>query len=199
MKWSVSINYFAEAMKNKLFFKKGKNLTQEELEIVNFWRKKEFNSQNLVTPRPGNDDWNKIYTLLNSPSNNILAFGRIHDVNLEFMGESYSVFGIATLIATVKGKGYGSEVLNGQLSYAEKRDKTVIGFCNKKLTEYYRKRGLLILEDGAERFLYKDDDDKLHENPWGGGDVIYINGKDNLMDLVIKNPEEKVISYRQHW
>ena len=183
----------------KIEIKKGKKLTISEIDLINLWRKKEFGSKSLIAPRPGSDDWNKIYFLLKDTNSNILAFGRIHDVNIEFLGKGYSVFGIATLIATVKGKGYGSRLLKAQLAYAKKHGKTAIGFCNKKLSDFYRKRGLTILENGAGRFLYKDENDHLHEDPWGGGDVIYIEAEDELMGLIIANPIEKVISYRQHW
>ena len=52
--------------------------------------------------------------------------------------------------------------------YIEDTGTTGIGFCNKKLTDYYRKIGFGIIEDGTERTLYKDNDGNTHHDKWGG-------------------------------
>lgn len=153
----------------------------------------------MIDPKPGNDNWNKIYILLKDRNKNILAFGRIHDVYLEFMGKGYNIFGIATLVAVVKGRGYGRKVLEAQFTYAKNKGKTAIGFCNNKLTTYYQKNGLGIIVNGTKKFLYKDDNGKLLQDKWGGGDVIYCDGGDKLIEKIISKTNEKVIMYRQHW
>ena len=51
-------------MSTKFVIKEGKNLTNDELVVINSWRKKEFNSKSVIKPEPGNDDWNKKYFIL---------------------------------------------------------------------------------------------------------------------------------------
>jgi len=183
----------------KLIVKEGKNLSDQELEIINNWRKKEFNSKSIIQPLKGGDDWKKKYFILIDENNKIVAFARLHDVNLEFLGKGYNILGLATLISIDRGKGHGKKLTLEMKKYIQKINKTGIGFCNKTLTEFYRKCGFGIIPDGTLRFRYKNDEDKLIKDPWGGGDVIYLESKDGLIKEILTHPNEKVISYRQHW
>ena len=186
-------------MITKLNIKEGKYLTDQELEIINIWIKKEFNSKSIIHPIKGDDNWNKKYFLLKNKNNKIVAFARLHEVNIEFLGVNYSILGLATFISTERGKGFGKKLTLEMKKYVQKLNKTSIGFCNKKLTDFYSKCGFGIIPDGTLRFLYKDGEDKLIKDPWGGGDVFYIESKDCLIKEIINQPDDKVISYRQHW
>lgn len=186
-------------MNTKMVIKEGRELTKNELELINLWRKKEFNSKSVIEPKEGDDNWNKKYFLLLNGDSVLVAFARLHEIELEFMGERYHILGISTLIAVEKGKGYGKELVLKMMDYIRGVGKTGIGFCNKKLTEYYRKCGFGTIVDGTLRFLYKDEKGELFNDPWGGGDVIYVEGEDGLMKKVLDNPEIEVTSYRKHW
>src|SRR3989344_2826828 len=167
-------------MSTKFVIKEGKNLTNDELVVINSWRKKEFNSKSVIKPEPGNDDWNKKYFILLNENDKIVAFARLHDVNLELKGKKYNILGLASLVSTERGRGYGKKLTLEMKKFIEGSGKNGIGFCNKKLTDFYRKCGFGIITDGTSRFIYKDDNGQLIKDPWGGGDVIYIRGKDDL-------------------
>lgn len=186
-------------MDTKIIIKRGKDLTDNELSVINYWRKKEFNSKSVIQPQPGDDNWNKKYFILLNDKKKIVAFARLHDVNLEFLGKEYNIIGLATLISTERGLGHGKQLTLEMKKHIEGLGKTGIGFCNKKLTKFYRKCGFGIIADGTLRFLYKDDEGKLIKDPWGGGDVIYLKSNDGLIKEILTHPNEKVISYRQHW
>jgi predicted GNAT family N-acyltransferase len=183
----------------KFIIKKGKELTDEELNVLNEWRVKEFHSKNLIKPVIGDDNWEKIYFLLLDKNNKALAFCRIHEVNIEFMDKEYRILGLATLISTIRGKGYGKRLASEMIKYVQDSGKTGIGFCNKILTDYYRGIGFGIIEEGAQRFVYKNEKGKLLTNPWRGGDVIFIAGDDGLIKEILNRPGEKVITDRLHW
>ena len=63
-------------MNTKLIIKRGKDLSDKELQTINYWRKKEFNSKSIINPQPGDDNWDKKYLILLSNEDKIVAFAR---------------------------------------------------------------------------------------------------------------------------
>ena len=183
----------------KIIIKKGKELTKDELQLINNARKREFNSKSKINPQPENEHWEKKYFLLKDKNNSLLAFARLHNVDVEFMKKRYPALGLATLIAIEKGKGFGKKLVTYIRKYIENSKITGIGFCNKKLTNYYRKTGFGIIENATLRTLYKDPKGNLHHDKWGGGDVIYVQGKDELIKEITSNPNENIFIFRPHW
>ena len=69
-------------IKTSVIQKLGKELTKKELEVINAYRKKEFNSKSLIDPKATNEEWNKIYFLVKGgKANKLLSFGCFHNVN----------------------------------------------------------------------------------------------------------------------
>lgn len=68
-----------------------------------------------------------------------------------------------------------------------------------KKVNFYRISGFKIISNGVQRFLYKNNEGRLIGDPWGGVDVIYIEGSDGLIKKSIRHPLENAISYREHW
>lgn len=177
---------------------RGKELKPNEISIINEARKKEFNSTSIINPQPDNEDWEKIYFLLKDEFGNLLAFARFHDVKIEFMKETYEILGSATLVSLIKERGYGSKLKRAMIECARAQNKTSIGFCNPKLSEFYRKLECGIIQDGSQRFLYKSQNNDLL--PFTrGGDLLYIEGNDKLISKILSNPNEKIISNRDSW
>lgn len=177
---------------------KGKELTKADLSVINSLRRLEFNSKSPVDPAPENDDWVKDYFLLKNVAGELLAFGRLHQVEVEFQGKPYSILGIATIVSAIKGKGYGKRLMLGIKEFATTQEKTAIGFCNPTNTPFYEKCGYRILVDGVKQFAYRESDGNLvfDGRP---GDVLYLDGKDELMAEVLDNPQELVYMSRKHW
>ena len=170
----------------------GKDLSENDLKVINDSRFKEFNSQSLIKPLRDNEDWNKIYFLLKE-SEQLLAFGRLHDVNVECQEKTYQILGIATIVSVIKGKGYGFELMQSMKKYILSTGKTGIGFCNKNITEFYRKCGLGILENGQDRFEYSE------PARYQGGDVIFIKGADDLIDRMVSDKNITARISRPQW
>jgi hypothetical protein len=62
----------------------GKDLSQEELDIINYNRKIEFNSSSDIHPLPGSDDWEKPYVLVRNEEVKLVSFGRMHYLRITF-------------------------------------------------------------------------------------------------------------------
>ncbi len=175
--------------------KEGRNLTSSELEAINYWRKIEFNSVPIMIS-PDDENWNKKFFLLKE-DDMILAFGRLHEVNLEFMGAYYSILGFATIAAIEKNKGYGQKLVESMINFIKNDGRTGIGFCSTKNTNFYIKCGCSII-NGNDRFLFKDNENKTHKSE-KQGDVICFDGKDKLIEKIQSHPDEKIYIYRKHW
>jgi hypothetical protein len=184
-------------LEQSIQIKKGKELTSTELELMNKARVVHFNSKNAIQPLPDNEDWEKLYFLKYTDSGELGAFARYHNVLITFNGINYEVLGSATLIALIPSKSYGADVKKEMIKYAKEKDKTSIGFCNPKLSGYYKSLGCGIIIDGAQRFYQKQTDGNLKQ--FQDGDVLYINGADNLITEILQNPTLPVICNRYHW
>jgi len=105
---------------------------------------------------------------------------------------------LATLISFVPKMGYGGIILKEMVKYAKEHAKTAIGFCNPKLSDYYKSLGADILTDGAQRFYSMETYGKLKQFI-SGNDVLYVEGSDDLMKEIISRPDLPVICDRYHW
>src|SRR5947208_2962511 len=124
-----------EKMK-KLLIIQGKDLTPADLETINISRKEEFGADSkTISPKPSNEDWEKIYFLLREEST-LLSYARLHDVEVTFLDKTYSILGIATTVSLQKGKGYGKKLTLGVKAYVKHSGKTALGFCNKFITPF---------------------------------------------------------------
>ena len=180
----------------KIEIKEGRELSKEELGIINTWRKKEFHHFSPITILPSNENWHKKFFLVKDDAR-ILAFGRLHEVPVEYMNNTYSILGIATIVAIEKGKGFGSSLVKAMVSFIKKDGRTAIGFCNSAISEFYKKCACGIIK-GTDRFLYKDSEGNMKKTD-KPGDVLYIEGKDNLISKILANPNEPVYLLRPHW
>ena len=175
----------------------GRDLAGEDLQLINYHRKLEFNSQHTIVPSHNNDDWDKPYFLVRS-SGKLVAFGRLHNIEVEFSGVRYEILGIATVIAIVKHTGFGQLLMSEMKRYIRQSGKTAIGFCDPKVSGFYEKCGFSILRDGKSRFLFIDHG-KAVPPPHPRDYALYLDGQDQLMDAVSSNPREVVTAYRKTW
>lgn len=170
----------------------GKELSSEDIKTINTTRLQEFGSKEAINPQPNNDDWTKVY-FLEREKEYLVAFGRLHNVTITFRNADYHIFGIATVVALEKGKGYGKLLLNTMQTYIQKAGKTGIGFCNQKITPFYKKCGFGIIPDGQKRFEYSK------QPRFTGSDAIYIKGEDGLVNKMLEFPNETAHLSRPHW
>lgn len=176
----------------KILIIRGKDLTQQDLEFINYSRKIEFGSESIIDPQPDNEDWDKIYFLAKS-GDKLLAFGRLHKTEVTFMDKKYSVLGIATIAVSDKGKGIGKLLVLSMKKYIQEKEETGLGFCAKFITPFYIKCGLNVIIDGQKRFSYPA------PSMYPDDDAIYIPGKNKLIEIMEKYPNEVAYLSRPHW
>jgi GNAT superfamily N-acetyltransferase len=175
----------------------GRDLSREELSLINRFRHKEFNSTNKIVPASDNDDWQKPYFLLKHDGE-VVAFGRLHSVDVEFRGVGYEILGIASVIAIMKGRGYGRKLMGAMKAYIENSGKAAIGFCDPKVSEFYEKSGYSIIRQGMSRFIFVNDGKRIDPSH-PGGDVLYLSGRDQLMLEILTYPKESITAFKYAW
>jgi len=189
-------------MWTKVYKKKGKNLTQDELDTINKIRKIEFegfaSAQHPIKPQQGNEHWQELYFLVKTSENSLTAFARIQEVDIKFMRQNYSILGIVTVASAVKGQGYGKILLKEMVNHITKIEKTAIAFTDRKTSSFYHQFGFTVIPDGSVRFFHGTPDGKLISDELVS-DVVCLNGQDNLIEAITQNPEEKVLLPKPQW
>lgn len=166
----------------------GSDLIQNDPDLINLLRKREFNSDIPISPKPDNEDWNNKFFFAKDPTGNILAFCILRIAKIDFRQKTYPVFEFNTLIAIVKRKGYGALLLNKIREYSKVHGKTLLGFCTSELIPFYLKVGLEIMAGEIDRFsFHKDQWSFPGESP---GVAIFVPGTDGLIEEMKKYPEE---------
>jgi len=145
-------------IKTSVIQKLGKELTKKELEVINVYRKKEFDSKSLIDPKATNEEWNKIYFLVKGgKANKLLSFACFHNVTISYKDEKYDVLGIARVVSVEKSKGYGRTLMDEMRRYMIENNKMGVGFCNSNTSEFYKKSGFFVAKSAENRFVFKDD------------------------------------------
>lgn len=176
----------------------GKDLSAAELEVINAYRKSEFGSVSVVAPQVGNADWDKPYFLVKDQGR-LAAFGRLHDtIAVDFRGEQYQILGIASVVAVVKGRGYGRELMIGMKQYIHQPGLTAVGFCAPEVSSFYAKCGYQILAGGVSRFRFIGEEGRELPPDHGDDDVLYFDDG-GLMASVLRHSDDWVVAHRAAW
>jgi len=175
----------------RMKIKKNKNLSKAEKELINKNRIKEFND-----PK----DFSKDYepeTLWFFLKNNgkVVALGGLRPITASYLGKTYKLGGICSIISIVKGKGYGSYLMSFMIDHSRKTGKTILGFTGK--TEFFRKADLGTKKNFIRRFIYKNPKtgEKVIDND---GDGFYYEGKDKFISKVLSGKKPVYINVL-HW
>ena len=166
--------------------KKGTKLTESELSQI-----KESVLREFKVPLNDSDHAeDKLFFLLKK-EDTILAMGALWKVApVIFNGEEFSFFGVLNVIANVKGKGYGKQIVTEMRKYAATHDVTCLGFCMPKNTGFYEKCGFSIDSTSTPRFVYTKDTKRITNQD--GQYIFYWNSSDRFMEKVAANPDLKV-------
>lgn len=174
----------------------GKDVSQADLDVINEYRRIRLDRTSTWdhVDNPGFEE--RTFFLVKNSNNQLLSFGTLRPVKIYIETQEYTIWGIQAVISVVQGKGYGKLLMHSIKEFVEESGITLIGFCEKKNSEFYKKSGCSVFEDGCDYFVYlKESGERILDTP---GDVLYINGKDRFMDEVIRSKKE-VIHYISHW
>lgn len=166
----------------KLEIKKGNKLTANTLKLMRKTRLKEYGKDTIDFKKT--ELKNTFFFV--KDNNKIVSFGMLKPITINYLGKKYNFFGIANIISIKKGKGYGKILIKSMLDYLKKTGKSGLGFCDGKISEFYRKAGLNTKKDFIKRFQYKDPKTgKITID--NDGDGLYYNGKDNFIKKILSN------------
>lgn len=169
----------------------GQELSPSDLAQINSYRVQEFQSKSAIDPSKDAKDAVDIFFLLEEDDHNLLAFGRLGNLEIYFNGEQSSVLCVSTVVATEKNHGYGSKLLEEIKRFAKEKDKTLLGFCETPLLPFYRKCGFQILTPEDNKFVYADEKGEIIPDVVPG-EVFYVDGTDKVIGRVLQATDKTV-------
>lgn len=125
----------------------------------------------------------------------IVSLGGLRPIKIKYLGKTYNILGICSIISLVKGKGYGKILISFMKSHSYVIAKTLLGFTTQ--TEFFKKAGLGTKKNFVRRFIYKNPKTK-EEIIDNEGDGIYYEGKDKFITNVLSTKSKVYISI-PHW
>lgn len=177
----------------------GSKLNQKELEVLNFWRIKEFNSSYIWKKDNKKELKKNIVFFIKGNNKEILAIARLKKIYLWVGEKKYNTLGLGSVVAIKKSCGYGSFVLEDikNFYFNMKRKIPIIGFCNPGISEFYIKNSFKTIKNGGERFYYIDEKD--NKNKGNSDDLIYFPEKDLGIIKVLIKTKNKIYHYIPRW
>jgi len=177
----------------RLEIKKNKNISNAEKALINKNRAKEFGKGEIK-------DFKKDYEpetlwFFVKEKGKVVALGGLRPITIKYLGKTYKIGGICSIISIVKGKGYGKILMSFMIDYSRKTGKTILGFTGK--TEFFRKAYLGTKKDFIKRFIYKNPKtgEEIIDND---GDGIYYEGKDKIISKILSGKKPVYINVL-HW
>jgi hypothetical protein len=168
--------------------KKNTELTQAEKTMINAHRTKEF-APSEVKDFDRDYEPETIWFFVHVDGETV-SFAGLRPIALTYMGETYHILGICSVISIVKGRRYGTTLMTAITDHAKKTRKTAIGFTLQ--TEFFRKAGLGTQKGFIKRFIYRNPatgEEAIDEE----GDGIYVEGEDCLIEKMLKTRENACI------
>ncbi|MEI6732000.1 MAG: GNAT family N-acetyltransferase [archaeon] len=167
----------------KIEIKLNKNLSKSNKATINRSRVKEFGKKNLKDFKRDYEPNTKWFFV--KDSGKTVALGGLRPIKIEYLGRKYSVLGICSIISIVKGKGYGTILIEEMIKYIKSKGKTGLGFTAQ--TEFFKKAGLDTKKKFGNRFALKNPKtgELTFEAENDVGDGIYYEGKDRLISKIL--------------
>ena len=140
-------------MSERVIFKYGRDLNENEINLINENRIKEFGEGTSINILE--EESNSLIFLL-IVEEIISAFGILKPITINYLNETFNIFGIRSIVAIIKQKGYGKVIVDSMINYGKENDKTCLGFSCKFNSKFYEKIGLTLLPDMINLFQYID-------------------------------------------
>lgn len=172
----------------------GKEVTKADLELINKYRKIRLNRTSIWDHNINTGFEERTFFLVKD-SGELVSFGTLRPVKIYIDNKEYEILGLQAVISIMQGKGYGKILMHSIKDYAEEENKTVIGFCERKNSEFYRKSGFNVWENGNWNFIYIDTNGNEQA---AEGDVVYYSKNQNFIKTIQKG-NLYVKHFIPHW
>lgn len=169
-----------------LVIKKGTELTGSESKQMVSALYHEFK---LDTDPHSFDD--KLFFLYKSGEEVVAMAGLWEVTPVVFDGKTYTIHGVVEVIATIKGRRYGSIVMRAMHEHIVKNNLTGLGFCRPEISEFYKKCGFTIAQGATHRFILPKDGTQITNQD--GQIIFYQDGSDKFMEHVLADETKPVI------
>ncbi|MCW8965181.1 MAG: hypothetical protein OQK82_00630 [Candidatus Pacearchaeota archaeon] len=173
--------------------KKNKNLSKIERNVINKARVNEWGKdekKDFLKDYEPNTLWFFV-----RDEKRVVSVGGLRPVKIKYLGRSYYILGICSIISLVKGKDYGRILISTMIHYFNKTGKSALGFTGK--TEFFEKVGLGVKKNFICKFVYVNPKTKKKTYD-SDGDGIFYNGKDNFIEKIIDAKSDIEINIL-HW
>ena len=153
--------------------------------LMNKWRVKEFGKGEKKNFKKDYDLNTLFFFVKDTKNKEVLAFGGLRPVSVEYQGKKYNILGVCNIISIKKKKSYGRILIQSMIKYSKRTGKTLLGFCERKNIKFYEKSGLKTKKDFTNRFAFKNPITKQVKFDKEGGDDFYYESKDKFISKVI--------------
>ncbi|MFH1770504.1 MAG: GNAT family N-acetyltransferase [archaeon] len=180
----------------KVIVERGNELSEKSMKETNDLWENVFSSPRTtkaVNPSNIKTFINDTFFIVKDKNEKVLSAGRLRPVEINFLGKTYLIQGIADIASAVQGKGNGKALMTAMRNYLKEKNQLGLGFCKRKNSLFYKKCGYEIAPDSVKRFVYKHPEKKLHDV-----DVLFFNDN-GFMKAVLENPKETVFIPVPHW
>jgi len=177
----------------KVEIKENKHLTRADKDLINTNRVKEFGKGEVKDFKKDYEP--KTLWFFVKDNGKVVALGGLRPIAVKYLGKTYNLGGICSIISIIKGKGYGKILMSFMADYSERTGKTLLGFTGK--TEFFKKAYFDTKKDFIKRFVYKNPKtgEEIIDND---GDGIYYGGKDKFISKVLSGKKPVYINVL-HW
>lgn len=172
----------------------GKDLKQEDLDLINEYRKIRLDRSSIWDHQNNNYFHDRLFFLVRS-NGNLVSFGTLRSIKVYVDNQEIGIMGIQAVISIVQGKGYGKILMQEMVKYADQNQLILVGFCEHKNAEFYIKSGLEVFENKNLNFIFvKENGEEYTEE----GDVIYHSIKASTIRDALTS-DKKIKHFIPHW
>jgi GNAT superfamily N-acetyltransferase len=169
----------------KLQVIKGEKLPTKVLRLMNGERRKQYSRTTNTFQKKYHG---KSYFFLVKDKSKVVTWCFLRPVEMNYEDKKYNVLalgGVMTL-KEEKGKGYGKFLIQNIAKWLKKKGKTGIGFCGKKVENFYEKAGLKIKKKFSHRIEMENPKTKKRIADPDICSAIYIEGKNKFISKLAK-------------
>jgi len=111
--------------------KSGKELTLEELNIINKYRNLRL-GRTSIWDHKNNIGFEERTIFMLKENEEIKSFCTIRPIDIFVKEKKYRIWGLQAVVSIDQGKGYGRMLMRSVQEYTYKTGKTLVGFCEEK-------------------------------------------------------------------
>lgn len=172
----------------------GKDLKQEDLDLINKYRKIRLDRTSTWDHQNNNYFHDRLFFLVKD-NNELVSFGTLRPIKVYVDKNEVDIMGIQAVISIIQSKGYGRILMQSMIKYADNNKLILVGFCEHKNAEFYIKSGLEVFENKNLNFIYVMDDGEEYTEE---GDVIYYSADGSEIKEALDH-NKKIKHFVPHW